>query len=413
MSDLERRVGQFAEVAIRLGINVQPGQTLVLMAPIECRSFVHELVSRAYDVGARHVYVEWEDEDLGRMKFEKAPVEAFSEYPMWRARGFEEMAREGAAFLSVRATNPDLLAGVDQTRVAQANKTANSAMRAYREMLMKAYMSWCLVAAPTAAWARKVFPGHPEQEAIELLWDAILRASRIVADDPLAHWREHLDRLATRARWLTDRQYEALHYRAPGTDLTVRLADGHKWLAADSQNSRGISFVPNIPTEEVFTMPHRFGVSGTVQSTMPLNYNGVLIEGLALTFEAGRIVHAESESGQEALLKLIETDEGAHRLGEVALVPYHSPISNMNTLFYNTLFDENASCHLAVGAAYPITLQQGEAMQPEELAARGANTSLTHVDFMVGSADLQIDGILKSGQTEAVFRNGDWALPLG
>ncbi len=403
------KLEKYAALAVEVGVNVQPGQTLVVTAPLQAAPFVRKVVKRAYEIGAKHVHVEWNDDEVIRTKYELAPSEAFLEYPMWRAKGWEEMAADNAAFLSIIAANPDLLKGIEPQRIKDANIASSTALQPFRNYAMSDKISWSIVAVPSQAWADKVFPEVNEGERIQALWDAIFQATRVDQDNPVEAWKAHTHILDQKADRLNERKYKALHYTAPGTDLTIEIPKAHLWVSAGSHNSAGTVFVANMPTEEVFTAPLKTGVNGTVTSTKPLSYAGNLIENFSLTFENGRIVDYTAEHGYETLKGLIETDEGSHYLGEVALVPHHSPISNTNLIFYNTLFDENASNHIAIGKAYAFNLVDGKNMSKEELAENGINDSLTHVDFMIGSADMDIDGILEDGTTEPVFRAGNWA----
>ncbi|KIL42005.1 peptidase M29 [Gordoniibacillus kamchatkensis] len=409
MTDFDTNLDKYAALAVEVGVNVQPGQTLLVNAPLTAAPFVRKVVKRAYEKGAHNVHVEWSDEEVTRLKYELAPDEAFLEYPMWRAKGFEEMAAAGAAYLYIDASNPDLLKGIDPGRVQNARRTASTAMRPFNNYTMTDKISWTIVAHPSQPWADKVFPSLPAEERIGALWSAIFQATRIHEDDPVEAWKRHTQGLSAHAKRLNERKYKALRYTAEGTDLTVELPKGHVWVAAGSSNARGVTFVPNMPTEEVFTAPLKTGVNGTVASTKPLSYAGNLIENFSLTFRDGRIVDFTADKGYEALRGLIETDEGSHYLGEIALVPHDSPISNSNLIFYNTLFDENASNHLAIGRAYPLNLEDGKEMSEDDLKAHGLNDSLTHVDFMIGSGEMDIDGIMESGGSEPVFRKGNWA----
>ncbi|MBP1964436.1 aminopeptidase [Paenibacillus aceris] len=401
---------KYASLVIQLGVHVQPGQTLVIFAPLVSVDFVRLLVKRAYEAGAKHVYVDWFDSEITRLKYEMAPFEALLEYPMWQAKGYEELANQNAAFLYVAANNPDLMQGIDPKRIQTASKTANTAMKGLTSARLTNKVSWSIVAVPSPAWADKVFPSLPQEKRLDALWNAIFKATRVDREDPIQDWKQHANELEARSSMLNQKQYTALHYRAEGTDIRVSLPKDHIWVSAGSRNQQGTSFIANMPTEEVFTSPLRNGVNGTVKSTKPLSYNGVLIENFSLTFEDGKITDYQAEKGEEMLKSLVELDEGSHYLGEIALVPHRSPISEMNLIFYNTLYDENASCHFAIGRAFPFCLKSGIAMSGEELQQHGLNDSLTHVDFMMGSADMDIDGILPNGETEPLFRRGDWAV---
>lgn len=405
----EESLAKYAALAVEVGVNVQPNQLLVVTAPLAAVDFVRAVVKRAYDIGAKFVHVEWIDEEVTRTRYERANDDSFSYYPQWRARGWEEMAEQNAAFLSISAADPDLLNGIDPARIKAATIASSSAMQGFRSYAMSDKVSWSVVATPSQGWADKVFAELPSDERIPALWQSIFRATRVDQPDPVQAWRTHTALLDDKASVLNNRQYASLHYTAPGTDLTIALPHDHIWVSAGSLNAQGTEFVANMPTEEVFTAPLKTGVNGTVSSTKPLSYGGNLIEGIRLTFKDGQIVDFQADRGYDALKTLIETDEGSSFLGEVALVPYQSPISQTNLIFYNTLFDENASCHLAIGKAYAFCLKGGKTMNTEEQKERGLNDSLAHVDFMIGSPEMNIDGILNDGTSEPLFRNGNWA----
>ncbi|WP_020615045.1 aminopeptidase [Paenibacillus daejeonensis] len=406
----DKQIMDYAELIAMIGVNVQPGQTVVVMAPIGAARLARQIAVAAYEAGAHNVHVEYNDEELSLVKYKHAPEESLSEYPMWRANAWEEYAENGAAFVTIYAPNPDLLTGdIDPRRVGETIKAASQALQKYRSKLMNHANSWTLISYATPEWAAKVYPDLPVQEAEQQLWQRIIEATRLDAGNPVAAWKKHNRRLKDRVDLLNAKRYKQLRYQGEGTDLTIDLPEGHIWLGGAKANAKGDDFNPNMPTEEVFTMPHRDKVNGTVRSTKPLNYNGQLINNFALTFKDGKVVDFQAEQGYEILAQLIAADEGASRIGEVALVPDDSPISNSGVVFFNTLFDENASCHLALGQAYPVNLEGGTTMGPEELDAAGANRSLIHVDFMIGSASLSIDGILPDGSSEPIFRNGNWA----
>lgn len=400
---------RYAELAVKIGVNVQPMQTLVITAPISTAPFVRKVAKKAYEAGAKHVIMEWSDDELTRLKFDLAPDEAFTEYPLWKAKGLEEMAENGAAFLYVTASNPDLLKGVKLERISASNKAAGQALNAFRNYTMSDKVSWCVLAVPSPQWAAMVFPNLPLEEQEAALWDAIFRATRADMNDPVQAWHDHHAALNSKVDLLNAKQYRYLHYTAPGTELTIELPPKHIWIGGGGHNEKGVFFMANMPTEEVFTAPLKTGVNGKVASTKPLSYHGNLIENFTLTFKDGRIVEAAAEKGEASLKQLIETDEGSHYLGEVALVPHLSPISQSNIIFYNTLFDENASNHLAIGNAYSVNIENGAKMTKEELEQYGINTSMTHVDFMIGSAEMDIDGETADGNREPIFRKGNWA----
>ncbi|OKP77554.1 peptidase M29 [Paenibacillus helianthi] len=409
MTPLETQLSKYADLAVQIGVNVQPGQILVVSAPISAAEFVRMITAKAYAIGASQVKVNWSDEFITRQQFEHAAPEVFTKAPTWFAGEMTEFAENGAAFLHVIAEDPDALKGIDPERIANFQKTRGAALTKYREMQMSDKVSWSIVAIPSQPWADKVFPEVPAEQRISKLWDAIFHTVRLDREDPVAAWQEHLDTLEQKANVLNAKKYKSLHYIAPGTDLSIELPEGHLWAQGDSINAKGHSFVANMPTEEVFTAPLKTGVNGTVRSTKPLSYGGNIIDNFSITFEQGRIVNVKAEKGQEALEYLIGLDEGAKYLGEVALVPHKSPISESNILYFNTLFDENASNHLAIGTAYAFCLEGGKDMNQEELIERGLNTSVTHVDFMIGSPEMDIYGITADGTKEPVFLKGNWA----
>ncbi|WNS76354.1 aminopeptidase [Bacillus sp. DTU_2020_1000418_1_SI_GHA_SEK_038] len=409
MNDFQTNLEKYAELAVKVGINIQQGQTLVINTTLDSADLVRLIVKKAYESGAYNVVVNWNDDLVSRTKYELAPDEAFNEYPEWRAKESEELAKNGAAFMSIVSASPDLLKGVKSERIGNFQKAAGKALSNFRKMMMADKVSWTVIAAPSPAWADMVFPDAPADSRVQLLWDAIFKATRTDVENPVEAWKQHDETLHEKVDYLNSKRYKKLHYKAPGTDLTIELPEKHLWCGAGSINEKGHEFMANMPTEEVFTVPHKTGVNGTVSSTKPLSYGGNIIDQFTLTFENGRIVDVKAEKGEEILKQLVDTDEGSHYLGEVALVPFNSPISQSNLLFYNTLFDENASNHLAIGSAYSFCLEGGKQMSSDELKEHGLNESLTHVDFMIGSAEMDIDGITVDGKTEPVFRNGDWA----
>lgn len=409
MLDFKQKLENYALLAVKIGVNIQPGQTLVLNADIAAAELARLIVRNAYEAGAKWVKVNYTDEKVTRTRYDLAPAESFLMPPKWQADELEDLARNGAAFLTIISADPDLLNGVDPQRIADFQRTAGQAMMPYREMMMSNFVSWNGLAFPSPAWAAKVFPDAPQEEQVGLLWDAIFKACRADTENPVEAWQQHLSGLQARCDQLNERNYRKLHYTAAGTDLTIELPEGHIWCQAGAVNSKGMPFLANIPTEEVFTAPHKDGANGTVSSTKPLSYGGNIIDRFTLTLKDGKVTDFTAEVGHDALAALLAMDEGAVSFGEVALVPYHSPISESGILYFTTLFDENASCHLALGAAYAFTLQGGISMSKEQLAERGMNQSLTHVDFMIGSADMNIDGILDDGTAEPIFRSGDWA----
>jgi aminopeptidase len=407
---LRERFEKYADLAIRVGLNLQQGQRLVIRAPVEAVELTRVLTAKAYDLGSPFVDVVYSDEELELIRFQHAPRDSFEEYPTWRVKGHIERAEQGAAFLSISGNNPDLLKDQDTDLVALTRKVGAEQSKPFtREFISTMKVSWCVISAAVAPWAARVFPDVPADQQVGKLWDAIFEMCRLDEADPTAAWQEHIEALERRRAYLNDKAYAALKYTAPGTDLTLGLPEGHIWKGGVDTNAKGTMFVPNLPTEEVFTMPHCQRTNGMVSSTKPLNYGGTLIDNFSLTFQDGRIVGVEAETGRDVLKKLVETDDGAARLGEVALVPHSSPISKFGKLFYNTLFDENASNHVALGQAYNVCVEDGENMAEADFAESGGNTSVTHVDFMIGSEEMDIDGVMADGSTEAVMRQGEWA----
>lgn len=409
MSDFQAKLQKYAELAVKVGVNVQPGQNLIVVATVDAADLVRLIVKQAYEAGARFVKVNWNDDTVTRLRYEHAADESFLDDPKWYAGEMLEYVENGAAVLHVISSDPDLLTGIDPQRITNHQKTYGKAMSKYRELQMADKFSWSIVAVPSNAWAAKVFPNLPESEQIDALWEAIFRTVRIDQPDPIQAWREHIANLNAKSEYLNNKKYKKLHYIAPGTDLTIELPEGHIWVAAESINAQGKTFLANLPTEEVFTAPLKTGVNGTVSSTKPLSYNGNIIDKFKLTFENGRIVDFSAEVGEATLKQLVELDEGSHYLGEVALVPHGSPISQSGILFYNTLFDENASNHLAIGNAYAFNLEGGKSMTREQLNQHGLNASFAHEDFMVGSAEMDIFGITADGKEEQIFAKGNWA----
>jgi aminopeptidase len=410
MTTFDQKLGQYAELIVKVGVNVQPGQEVFITGAIEMATLVRLVASKAYEAGASNVHVDWTDEVLSRLKYEKAADEVFTKFPEFETLKRNSFVANGAAFISIVSPNPDLLKGIDSQRIGSYQKAAGKGLADFRRAIQADKVSWTVVAASTKDWATKVFPEATAEQAVEQLWTAIFQAVRLHAADPIQAWEEHNATLHQKSDILNAKHFHKLQYRAPGTELTIELPEKHVWVAASSTNENNVPFMANMPTEEVFTVPLRTGVNGYVSSTKPLSHAGNIIDGFKLTFEEGRIVKVEAERGQENLQQLVDTDEGSHYLGEVALVPHESPISQSNVLFFNTLFDENASNHLAIGSGYAFNVEGGKQMSPEELASSGVNSSIAHVDFMIGSAEMDIDGVLDDGTVEAIFRKGNWAI---
>lgn len=402
-------VQRLADVAVRTGLNLQPGQELVLTAPIDAAPLVRAVAAAAYEAGASLVTPIFADPGVSLARYGKAGDESFDTAAGWLYEGMAEAFKRGAARMAIVGEDPMLLAEQDAAKVSRAGKANSAAYKPALEKIAKFEINWSICAWPGQAWAQRMFPDLAPSEAQAKLAEAIFAASRVDRDDPVAAWAEHNATLRTRTEWLNEQRFSALHFKSPGTDLIVGLADDHEWHGGASEAQNGVVCNPNIPTEEVFTTPHAHRVDGTVRSTKPLSHQGSLIDGIEVTFKDGRIIEAKAEKGGDILRELIATDEGAARLGEVALVPHSSPISQSGLLFYNTLFDENAACHIALGQCYSKCFLDGASLSAEEVAEKGGNASLIHVDWMIGGADTDIDGITPDGTRVPVFRGGEWA----
>ena len=399
---------RLAEVAVRVGLGLKPGQELVVTAPLDSVPLVRRITEHAYRAGASLVTTFFSDEEATLMRYRHGRDEGFDTAAAWLYEGMAAAYRNGAARLAVVGEDPSLLAKEDSEKVSRANRARSKAYMPALNLIAGFDINWTIVSAATPSWAKAVFPDDPEDVAVTKLWQAIFSASRVDTPDPIAAWEAHNASLQARTRMLNGRNYAALHFRGPGTDLRVGLADGHEWNGGATRAKNGVVCNANIPTEEVFTTPHKDRVDGYVASTKPLSYNGTLIQDIQVTFEGGRIMNAKARTGEAVLNKVLDTDEGARRLGEVALVPFSSPISQSGLLFFNTLFDENASSHIALGQAYSKCIRDGGSMSEEELASRGANKSLIHIDWMIGSDKVDVDGITQDGTPEPLMRGGEW-----
>jgi aminopeptidase len=403
------KLDRLAETAVKVGLRLKAGQDLLLTAPVTALPLVRRIAEHAYRAGAGLVTPILSDEEVTLARYRFAREESFGRAASWLYDGIAKAFAEGAARLAIVGDNPMLLSSEDPAKVARANKANSVAYQPALEKIAGFDINWNIVAYPGASWAREVFPGEEEHVAVAKLAEAIFAASRVDNDDPIAAWAAHNASLAKRTAWLNGQQFAALHYSGPGTDLTIGLADGHEWQGGAATAKNGITCNPNIPTEEVFTTPHARRVEGRVASTKPLSYQGTLIDDIAVRFEEGRIVEAKASRGEAVLNKVLDTDEGSRRLGEVALVPHSSPISKSGLLFFNTLFDENAACHIALGQCYSKCFVDGAKLSPDEIAARGGNKSFIHIDWMIGSDKIDIDGIRADGSRAPVFRKGEWA----
>ena len=399
---------RLGEVAVRVGLNIAHGQQLLITAPLDAVPLVRRITEHAYRAGASLVSTFYSDDETTLARFRHAPDDTFDTAAKWLQDGMADAYRAGAARMAITGGNPTLLSGENHDRVARASRAASLAGRPAMELITNFAINWSIVACATPAWAQQVFPDLEPDQALARLWDAIFTASRVTNADPVAEWTRHNEILHRRSAWLNERRFAALHFRGPDTDLTVGLADGHAWAGGSEPARNGITCNPNIPTEEVFTTPHARRVDGTVRATKPLFHQGTLIDDIAVRFEGGRIVEASARVGQEVLTRILDTDEGARRLGEVALVPASSPISSSGILFRNTLFDENAASHIALGQSYTKCMLDSDSLTEAQLTERGANTSFIHIDWMIGSNLIDVDAITHDGTRESLMKQGEW-----
>lgn len=404
----QAKLEKLAEVAVKVGLGLQPGQDLIMTAPITAAPLARKVAEHAYKAGAGLVTTLFSDEELTLTRYRHGPDISFDRATGWLYEGMAKAFGENTARLGIYGDNPMMLSEQDPAKVARANKANSIAYRPALEKITGFDINWSILSYPNPSWAKQMFPGDEEDVAVAKLADAIFAASRIDTPDPVVAWKEHNTALHKRTAQLNGQNFHALHFKGPGTDLTVGLADGHAWRGGASQAKNGITCNPNIPTEEVFTTPHAWRVDGFVRSTKPLSHQGTLIDNIEMRFEAGKIIEARATRGEEVLLKVLDTDEGARRLGEVALVPHSSPISASGLLFYNTLFDENAACHIALGQCYADCFAE-PGLTPEQIAERGGNKSLIHIDWMIGSGEIDIDGLNAAGARTPVMRKGEWA----
>ncbi|MGB2897172.1 MAG: aminopeptidase [Anaerolineales bacterium] len=419
-SDFEQNLDKYADVIVKVGLNVQPGQRLLigmpfydfLGTPLELAPLVRLIAAKAYQVGARLVDVLWNDEQLELIRFQHAPRDSFNEFPNWRTDAALETAEGGDAILIFVAKTPGLLIAQDPELTTTVLRATMKHMKPTIDLRVKNAMNLSIAAAPIDSWSAKVFPETPVESRKAKSWNTIFDICRVRESDPVAAWNDHITRLITRSDYLNKKQFAALKMTAPGTDLTIGLPGRHIWRSARMTSQNGVDFTANIPTEEIFTMPHKDKTEGFITTTKPSDIGGGIIEEVVLSFSGGKVVKATAKKGEERLHKLLETDEGMLRLGEIALVPHSSPISQTGLLFYSILIDENASNHIAVGRAYRFNVEGGEAMSDDEFAAAGGNQSLDHIDWMIGSGDMDVDGLKEDGIVEPIMRDGEWAFDV-
>ena len=403
------KIDKLAKLAVHTGLGLQPGQDLLLTAPIEALPLVRRVAVHAYAAGAGLVTPLFSDNEVTLARYNHANDDSFDKAAHWLYKGMGEAFDNNTARMAIVGDDPMLLANQNANKIGRANKANSIAYKPARERITQFDVNWNLIAWPGLAWAKLMFPDLSENEAQLKLADAIFKASRVISTDPVAEWKLHNEELRKKCNWLNGKKFSSLHFVGPDTDLTVGLADGHEWMGGATVAQNGITCNPNIPSEEVFTTPHAFKVEGWVSSTKPLSHQGTLIDKIQVRFENGKIVDAKAKKGQEVLLKILDSDDGARRLGEVALVPHSSPISQSGLLFYNTLFDENAACHIALGQCYSKCFKGDENLSKDEISKLGGNSSMIHIDWMIGSKNIDIDGIQFDGSRVAVFRKGEWA----
>lgn len=401
---------KYGELAVSMGVNIQKDDFLVINSPIETADFARIIAEEAYKSGAKEVVVHYSDQKLTKIKLENGTIEVLSNVPEWFAESYNFYARNGAAFISISASDPDGLKGISVEKIGSFQKGRSLALKDYYESTMMNKCRWCVLSIPTVSWAKKVFPNDTEDIAMKNLWNAITSAARLDNENPIREWENHNKNLREKITILNNNNFKSLHIKGSnGTDLSVELPEGHLWAGGSEEDINGIAFNANMPTEEVFTLPKKTGVNGTVYSSKPLSYSGNLINDFSFTFKDGRVIDFSAKEGYDVLKQLLESDEGANYLGEIALVPWDSPISNSNLIFFNTLFDENAACHLALGKAYPC-IKDSDKLSQKELELLGVNDSLIHVDFMIGTKDLSITGLTYDNREIEIFINGNWAI---
>ena len=412
-TDFEEKLEKYAELIVKVGLNLQPGQRILIRAlSLDVAPLVRKVTACAYQHGSRLVSVQWVDEHLERIRYQFAPHDSFEEFPVWETEGTIKCAERGDALLIVEGKNPELLKDQNPELVTIATRTGLTHSKPIYDHIWKNSGQWSMISPPTQDWAKKVFPKDTPQDAEARLWDAVSKTCGLDHAEPVPFWQKKIEDLGKRRDYLTTKKYSALQFVGPDTSLKIGLPDGHIWCGGNVNTPSGITFLPNIPTEEVFTMPHKYKVDGRVTATKPLAYQGNLVENFNLTFSKGKVVSFSAGKGEETLRHLLETDDGAKYLGEVALVPHKTPISQLDIVFLNIGYDENASNHLALGNAYRFCVEGGEAMSDEEFAQIGGNDSLTHVDFMFGSGEMDVDGLKEDGLVEPVMREGDWAFDV-
>ncbi|KMT20941.1 aminopeptidase [Clostridium cylindrosporum] len=410
MLTFKEKLSNYAKLLVKKGVNIQKGQILILTTSIEHKDFALDISREAYREGAKYVHINWQCDEAVRLRYEECEDSYLSFFPEFLVSMFETSDRENAAYLYVKSPDPDLLVGIDPIKISTSSKAAGTALKNHDDYVSASKATWCVAQIPSIKWATKVFPDIAEKEALEKLYDTIFKITKVDTNDPIKEWDKHLEILENRVKHLNNLHIKTMHYKSSTIDLTLTLPKDAIWQGGGENSQKEVYFVANIPTEEVFTVPLRESVNGTVKSTMPLNYRGSLIEDFSLTFEKGKVVSFSAKSGENILKSLLSIDKGSSYLGEVALVPYSSPINSCDIVFYSTLFDENASCHFALGSCYPTNIKNGDKLSDDELLSLGANVSISHEDFMVGSKDLKINVTTYSNESITIFENGEFTL---
>lgn len=407
---MQENLRKYAQLSVKSGLNLKKGQILVMNCPIQCAFFAELVAEEAFKAGAKDVVMRWSDNKFTRIRYDYADISRFETVPKWQQELLNGYAQEGAAFLHIISTDPDIFTGIDPKKPAAFSKANKRDCKIYSDLLDIDACVWSIVAIPSPVWAKKVFPNDSEEKAMEKLWEAVLKAVRVDTPDPVAAWEQHKNTFIQKRKWLEDLKLAEINIKTGrGTDLTLGLIDNHLWEGGGAVSTDGTYFFPNMPTEEIFSTPHRLKANGKAVSALPLIYHGTVIDDFYITLENGKIIDYGAKKGYETLKQLVETDEGSHYLGEVALIPNNSPISNMGILFFDTLFDENASCHIAIGRGFPNCVEGGAKMTKEQHIELGINDSATHVDFMIGTPDTEIVGKTKDGKEIVIFKNGNWA----
>lgn len=411
MKTFEQKLDAYAELVVKIGLNLQEGQRLVINSPIESAPFTRKVTEHAYANGCKRVFIEWTDSETNRIHLNHASTEVLKDnLPQWELDKYDSLIENHDCYLMVTGNDPSAYKGVDPERLLLVQQNAGEKLQAFGKARLNGEVPWLIAGAPTAGWAKSVFPDKNENDAIDALWDAIFKTVRVDQEDPIAAWETHVNTLKEKVTYLNEQRFKTLHYKSEGTDLSIDLHPDHKWMGGGHHSTFNTDYIPNMPTEEVFTTPLKSGVNGTVTSKKPLSAMGNLIENFSMTFKDGKVTDFTAETGYETLKQLLNIDEGMHYLGEVALVPHDSPISNSGIIFNNTLYDENASCHLAIGTAITVSVNGGEKLSKEELIEKGVNQSNGHTDFMIGSSDLSIEAEYQDGKRIPLFRDGNWAV---